>query len=322
MQGFEERWSDFPDYIIGITREIWEGRGVARLHDWYAEDLIFRMASGIGVGRQAVIDGTLATMHEFPDRQLLAEDVIWSGSPEAGMLSSHRLYCTGHYRGDGQFGPAKGQAVAFRAIAECHAKNNQIDDEWLARDQGAICRQLGMTPQAFARAAIEAEGGWAHASRPFTPDQDQPGPYTGRGNMHAEGQRYADILTALMNADGAVVQRAYDRACKLAYPGGVEARSWAAAETFWLGLRSAFPSATFGIDHQIGMDGDALGPRAAIRWSLHGTHDGRGAFGAPTGATVYIMGFAHASFGPWGLREETVVFDETAIWKQILLHKG
>jgi len=141
MKGFEDRWTDFPDYIIGITRDIWEGRGVARLHDWYAEDLIFRMASGLGVGRQAVIEGTLATMHEFPDRQLLAEDVIWSGSPEDGMLSSHRLYCTGHYRGDGQFGPAKGQPVAFRAIADCHARENRIDDEWLARDQGAICRR-------------------------------------------------------------------------------------------------------------------------------------------------------------------------------------
>lgn len=171
MQGFEERWKDFPDYIIGITRDIWEGRGVARLHDWYAEDLIFRMASGIGIGRDAVIQGTLATMHEFPDRELLAEDVIWSGTPEVGMLSSHRLYCTGTYLGDGQFGSAKGQRVAFRAIADCHAKDNQIDDEWLARDQGAICRQLGMTPEAFARQAIEAEGGVGQAKRPFTPDQ-------------------------------------------------------------------------------------------------------------------------------------------------------
>ena len=65
-----------------------------------------------------------------------------------------------------------------------------------------------------------------------------------------------------------------------------------------------------------------LGPRAAIRWSLHGKHDGWGAFGTPSGAEVYVMGFAHADFGPWGLRREYVVFDETAIWKQILLHKG
>ena len=68
-------------------------------------------------------------------------------------------------------------------------------------------------------------------------------------------------------------------------------------------------------------------PRSAIRWSLHGTHSGWGAFGAPTGATVYVLGISHAEFGPFGtdgrgLRREYTLFDETAVWKQILLHTG
>ena len=31
MKGFDPKWADFPDYILGITREIWEGRGIATL---------------------------------------------------------------------------------------------------------------------------------------------------------------------------------------------------------------------------------------------------------------------------------------------------
>jgi hypothetical protein len=89
-----------------------------------------------------------------------------------------------------------------------------------------------------------------------------------------------------------------------------------------LGLRASFPSAEFRIDHQIGNEDAMLGPRAAIRWSLHGKHDGWGRFGPPSGAEVYVMGFSHADFGPWGLRSETVVLDTVAIWKQILMHKG
>jgi hypothetical protein len=91
---------------------------------------------------------------------------------------------------------------------------------------------------------------------------------------------------------------------------------------FWLSLRSAFPSATFTIHHRIGMEGGMMSPRAAIRWSLDGTHDGWGAFGRPTGAPVHVMGMSHAEFGPWGLRREVTLFDEIAIWKQILLHTG
>ena len=34
MKGFNERWKDFPDYIIGITKEIWEDRGIGTLHHY------------------------------------------------------------------------------------------------------------------------------------------------------------------------------------------------------------------------------------------------------------------------------------------------
>ena len=68
-------------------------------------------------------------------------------------------------------------------------------------------------------------------------------------------------------------------------------------------------------------------PRAAIRWSLTGRHDGWGAFGRPTGAPVHVMGITHAEFGTLGaaaprLRREWTLFDETAVWKQILLTTG
>jgi hypothetical protein len=220
------------------------------------------------------------------------------------------------------FGSATGRRVAFRAIADCHARNGVIDDEWLARDQGAICRQLGFEPEAFARAAIEREGGPESALRPFTPDQDRAGPYQGHGNDDAWGARYAEILRTIMQADFTAVSREYDRACRLAYPDGVDDRSIGPAENFWIGLRAAFPTADFVIEHQIG-NADALsGPRAAIRWSLRGKHEGWGRFGPPSNADVHVMGFSHADFGPRGIRVETVVFDTVAICKQILLHKG
>ena len=42
MKGFDPKWRDFPDYILGITAEIWEGRGIATLHDYYTADIPVR----------------------------------------------------------------------------------------------------------------------------------------------------------------------------------------------------------------------------------------------------------------------------------------
>ncbi|MEM8788810.1 MAG: ester cyclase [Pseudomonadota bacterium] len=319
MKDGSNRWKDFPDYILGITKEIWEERGIATLHRTYAEDILVRSPSGVVRGNAAVINATMATLAEFPDRELLGEDVIWSGSPETGMLSSHRIISTATHAADGVYGPATGKKLTYRIIADCHARDEVIDDEWLIRDQGAIVRQLGWTPRDYAAQQIAAEGGADAAARPFTPAVDQAGPYTGTGNDDPWGARYAEIMERIMAADFAVIPEAYDRACHLEYPGGVTAHGYGAADRFWLGIRAAFPDARFTIHHRIGRADDMMPPRAALRWSLDGVHSGWGGFGAPTGARVHVMGLAHAEFGPWGLRREYVLFDETAIWKQILL---
>jgi predicted ester cyclase len=322
MRGFSNEFKDLPDYILKITREIWEDRGLATLNEYYAPDLPMRFPSGLVTGNQNVINGTMATLAEFPDRELMGEDVIWSGDDKEGFLSSHRLLTTGTHTGHGAFGPPTGRKFQIRAIADCAAKDNQIYDEWLIRDAGGIVRQLGMDPRSFAQDQIAREGGPEACVKPFTPDQDVDGGYQGRGNDNEWGAKLADILTRIMEKDFAVIPAEYDRACHIHHAGDRSAISHAGADQLWLPLRSSFPSAKFQIDHVIGREDAMMSPRAAVRWSLHGRHDGHGAFGAPTGAEVYLMGMTHAEFGPWGLRHEYTLYDEIAIWKQILMHSG
>lgn len=164
-------------------------------------------------------------------------------------------------------------------------------DEWLIRVNAAIAVGLGQTSQQMAQAQIEA----GDTNMPLTPDTDIKGPYQGRGNDNEWGVKHADILHRLVQADFAVVLDVYDRACHLSLLGGQDVYGWRALDTFWMALRSAF------------------------RWSLTGTHDGWGAFGPPTGAKLHVMGVSHVEFGPRGIRRETTLYDEIAIWKQILL---
>jgi hypothetical protein len=269
----------------------------------------------------------MATLAEFPDRILLGEDVIWSGTPEDGMLSSHRIISTATHLGDGVYGKASGTRLRYRILADCHAIDNAINDEWLIRDQGAIVRQMGWDPREYAGDLIDREGGPENCIKPLTPRNDTEGPYKGGGNDNEWGQRHADILTRIMNADMAVIESEYDRAAQSEYPGGSTGHGWAPVDRFWMGLRAAFPNAQFAIHHQIGRDDPMMPPRSAIRWSLWGKHDGWGVFGKPTGAEVYVLGISHAEFGALvggqpKLRREWTLFDETAIWKQILLATG
>ncbi|MGI9594845.1 MAG: ester cyclase [Acidimicrobiales bacterium] len=322
MKGFDSKFSDLPTYILGMTKEIWEDRGVETLHGYYTPDIPVRSPDGAVIGNEAVIAATYATLAEFPDRQLLGEDVIWSGNDDDGFLSSHRIFSTATHLGDGAFGPATGTPLRYRVIADCAAKENQIYDEWLVRDLGAIVRQLGVDPRAFAAEQIEAQGGPGTAPAPLL-DQNEPPPiYSGRGNDDPVGKRYAEALTALAVDADVDVTDIYDRAVHLELPGGLQGHGWADAEAFWSGIRASFPDASLELHHVIGRTDQGMAPRAAVRWSLNGSHDGEGAFGPPTGAEVHIMGISHAEFWALGLRREYVLFDEVAVWKQILLHAG
>ncbi len=321
MKGFDPKFKDLPDYILGITQEIWENRGIHTLNQYYGKDICLRMPLGVYHGNQGVISKTQSTLVEFPDRELLGEDVIWSGNEDDGFLSSHRLYCTGTHSGPSMFGSPTGKPVVFRVIADCYAINNQITDEWLVRDYGAVAKQLGTDARNIAQALIQSEGGPEHALPTLTPANDPTGPYQGKGNDNEWGETYADYLTRLMRAEFSLIPLRYDRAVHAEYPGQISAHGWKAVDAFWLGLRASFPNAVFSIEHQIGRDDAQSPPRAALRWSLHGKHEGWGHFGKPSGADVYILGISHAEFGPRGLRREYTVFDEVAIWKQILLQQ-
>ena len=320
MKGFDPRWRDLPDYILGITKAIWEDRDVAGLHHWYGPEMLKRGSRPIVVGAQAVIDETNQSIAGAPDVQLLGEDVIWSGNEDDGFLSSHRVLEI-FTEGD-EFGRPTGRRIVERVVADCFCINDRITDEWLVYDRGASARQRGLHPREAAALEIAAEGGPEKAVRPFTRKDDRVGPYTGKGNDSEWGSRYEDMLRRIMAAEFPVVTRTYDRAAHLTLPGGRTEHGAVEADRFWVALRAALPSAELVIEHRIGREDPLMPPRSAVRWSLIGKHEGRGLFGAPSGAEVHLRGASHSEWGPWGLRRDYVLFDEVHVWKQILLHQG
>lgn len=317
--GFSPDWESVTDYVMGTTWDLWEGRAIASLRSLASDTVICRDAARVTEGVTPIRQDILSTLAAFPDLKLLGEDVIWATAPGAkdpanGVYASHRMTATATHLGDGIFGPATGQRLRYRILSDGWYAENQLQDAWSVRDTGALLRQLGHAPRDWVAAQLDAGG----LPVPLTPDTDIDGPYLGRGTMTPPASDLDDILRAAMAADLSVFADRYDRACELARPGGVSEIGHDAAERFWLGLRNAFPSASFRVEHGIGLSEPDHPPRAALRWSLYGKHDGPGVFGPPSGSYVYVIGITHAEFGPRGLRREWTLVDETAVWAQIL----
>jgi len=119
-----------------------------------------------------------------------------------------------------------------------------------------------------------------------------------------------------------LLKKNYDRAIQQEQPGGFTGHGREEVATFWNTFISAFPDSKFTIEHISYTEEKDQAKKAAIRWSLVGTHSGKGNFGNPSNTPVYVMGISHAEFGPRGIKNEWVLFDETIIWKQILMKTG
>ena len=311
-----------PEFVCGITREIWEDRGIGRKSDkYYAKDILLRAPTGLTVGNSGVTAQTLQTLRQFPDRTLVGEDVIRSACPQASYLSSHRLISVMTHAEEGIFGAPSGRVVCSRIIADCWIQGQQILEEWLVPDQVAFALCLGLEPRALALSIVEREVRNGESVSYFLPPQDRSGACV---PSIADDEMVALYITGLQriwqHKETAAVRDLYFRGAALHGPGGNTRHGHADIDRFFLGYLASFPDASFAVHSAIGNREPERPVRLAIRWSLTGRHTGFGHFGAPTGADVYAMGMTHASLTDSKVRTEWLLTDEVSIWKQIHAH--
>lgn len=313
MQGFHAEFRDLDDYIRVITARIWEGRQIEAIRDYYSDPCAVITPSGATTDVQSVIDGTKATLAQFPDRRLLAEDVIEAGNAQEGFLSSHRIISTMTHLGNGNFGKATGKKIHVRTIADCVCKDNRIVHEWLVRDQGAIALAVGTTPQALARDWLAERGGKIELPLP------QPAaPLWWRNPQNTEplAQTYAQRVGEMLTG-AAWDEQLYDEAACSMGPTNSVAYGRQDIRSFYSGLAGILEQASFQAESLAFMPANAqIGrpPRVALRWRVKAT--------SPEGKPLDVLGIQHAEFvklgKQWCVHREWVLVDEIALWMQRL----
>ena len=322
MKGFDKKYKNFPDYILKITKQIWEGKDVDSIGEFYTDNIPVRSPFGITYGNKPVIEATYNTLKEFPNRQLLGEDVIWNGNDDKGYHSSHRILSKGTHLGDGFYGKPTGKDIYYRVIADCACKDNQVYDEWIVRDQGAMVRQIGYTPKEFAQIMIDKEGGLEKAKKLFDKNDIKPSDYYPINvEKSSPGENYSKILSKVF--EGGYDFKDYNRASNIYWPGNKLGHGREDISKFWNSLKDIFTDIKFTIEHVGYLDEPNKNPRASIRWFLEGilSEDSED-YGKKTNSKLFIMGINHVELDQDGVIREWVLFDEVAIWKQILMNNN
>ena len=312
------------DYILGITFEIWEERGVELINQYYGPDTVVYALDGITRGAAKMIEGTNAMLAAYPDRLLVADDVIWSGSREQGYYSSHRIVSPMTNKGPTAFGPATNRKVRILTIADCVVENGVITLEWLIRDNHALVQQLGHEPVDCAKivaATRNAEGNaWIN---------DESARLRSLG-VPAGASALADPVLSIAEFASQVIVNNWahgdEQLSKAAYaPYAVQHRSpielysgRMSIADHYARLRAAIDVVGVSVDHIAVQPADSEGLHVAARWCVTGTHRGDYLGVSATSRPVFILGSTHWRIEAGRVAMEWTVFDGLGVLSQLV----
>jgi hypothetical protein len=112
----------------------------------------------------------------------------------------------------------------------------------------------------------------------------------------------------------------YARAATIYWPGNIIGHGREDIIKFWNNLKNFLSNIKFSIEHIGYLEEPDKNPKASIRWFLEGNHSENTLdFGEKSNKDIFIMGINHAEIIDGNVIREWVLFDEVAIWKQILM---
>ena len=136
--------------------------------------------------------------------------------------------------------------------------------------------------------------------------------------VNSAGEKYSKILKK--NFSKSYGFSDYDRSANIFWPGNKIGHGRDDVIYFWNSIKNILSNLEFSIEHVGYLEEANKNPKASIRWFLRGCHSNKSnEYGDATNSDLFIMGINHVEFGEYGVIKEWVLFDEVALWKQILI---
>ncbi|MTI65108.1 MAG: ester cyclase [Firmicutes bacterium] len=326
MKGFDSEYNDFVDFIMKITHNIWEKKGIGIIYDTYSANVIVHTPAGTNYGVYGVISGTLQTLHSFPDRKLLGQNVIWSNGDDGSLVSSHRIQSISTNYGDNSYGKATGKKVSFRTVAECIAKNNKIYEEWLVRDNLWIVKQLGYDPDEIAKKlakaskdkepALQSKFGLGESME----GQIKPELYNAKDS--SVGELVLEMISHIWNCKLInEVEKYYHENAVNHFICDMDLNGYDNIQGMFVSLFASFPNAAIEVERISCNQREENSWDVAVRWRLNGVHEGYGYFGKPSGKRIEVLGINHYNIVDNKVKEEWMTFDGLEVLRQMYLNE-
>lgn len=333
MVGFDDIYTDIVDYIVRCTHRIWDERDIGLIYTHYTNNCVLYSTMATLYDRESVVRDTIQRLVAFPDRAVMATQVIWNGDDKEGFYTSHLVTGTARHTQFGYFGPPTGRTVTNRVMADCMIYRNRIYREWVISDNMAVIKQLGLDPVKFARDAAQElfdkgldsiDMGDNRRTNGQRPPEDEPDASLSIANNEIEVETLSWLHHVFNRRMFGRIEKVYAPNAQYHGPKMAELYGPAAVLHQHLGLLGSIPDAVYMPQHICSNPCDEGGVKVAVRWVVEGHHLGYGILselGKPTGQRLQILGITHYHYKNGLIVDEWNVYDELSLLMQIELGK-
>ncbi|MFI9485637.1 ester cyclase [Promicromonospora sp. NPDC052451] len=310
------------EYILDWTDRIWADGAIGDIPGMYAPDIVVRTATGVGVGVEPVVRGSLAKKAAFVHRIGVGEDVIWEERGPSSFVSHHRVLHTGGQDGPWSYGPPRGVPAVSRNLPVCLVQDAMVTEEWVVRDEWAVAEGLGHDPAAIAAAQPADLTSLGEAGLFGRPAPDDP---TSEGDSGRRPAGHAAEATHVLALWRDMIERRrfdlvadfYSRDTILHTSRNRTVTRQDGVRADLLGFLAPFPDARVEVRDIAVHTSPDRGTRASVLWRLAGTYGGMPLYGPAGGEAVEVMGVSQYELEGGRVRREYRVFDELAVLAQI-----
>jgi predicted ester cyclase len=328
LDGFEDCYTDFVDYIVRCTHRIWDERDVGLIYTHYAHNAVVYYTNHAVYDREVIVHDTIARLAAFPERRGMATQVIWNGNDKDGFYSSHYVTGSGRHSQPGPYGAPTGRTFNTRTIADCMVYRNRIYREWIVTDSMGLVRQLGLDPHPIAERNARDLLGKGKTPTDIGENFRMLGQYPPEMKANTE-KAGNDIERWTIEWLHEVYNRRMFGAIRRVYSPTVQLHSIGMREFYGVGaathqamaLVAMIPDADFQVHHICSVPSEEGGDKVAVKWSMEGHNTGWGSLGEPSGKRLFVLGISHYHVKNGQIVDEWTIYDELALLTQIKLQQ-
>lgn len=289
---------DIETFLQETTHAIWNEKDVGQIDEAYTHNAQIHMGGQLIYSRESWMSEVLQWQAAFPDLRLFLEGLVWQAGKQGGFRASLRGVLVGTHGGDGRWGLASGRRMAQTLIVHQQIWQGRIVEEYREANELEMLQQLGVcefppcdpplaefSPEAF----LAPQGEIDLLPRRLSSQKVAP------PAQSFEIENFVrQALQELWNERRVGKAKDYVAA-------GYRGHGSSQGELYgledlqkeMLAFLAAFPDLCYHLDEIFWMEPVQEEFHVATRWTILGTHEGNGRFGAPTGKRVQISGLSH-----------------------------